>query len=67
MMGNVLVAINPWKNLQIYEEKDIDNYWANAITEVLDPHVFDIAAKSMNQMITNNVNQAIIVKFCLNL
>ena len=58
--GIVLVAINPYKSLNIYTEEYMHTYAGRTLGEN-DPHIFAIAEESFRQMKTLNINQSIIV------
>lgn len=58
--GIVLVAINPYKQLNIYTEEYMHTYAGRTLGEN-DPHIFAIAEESYRQMKNLNRNQSIIV------
>ena len=55
--GLFLVAINPYKSLDIYN----DNYLKNYDNDNLPPHIFSIAQVSFNNLIKHKKNQSILV------
>lgn len=48
--GIILIAINPYKPLPIYEEKVIAAYSGHEMGD-LDPHVFALAEEAYRQMV----------------
>ncbi|XP_068032179.1 unconventional myosin-Vb [Anomalospiza imberbis] len=58
--GIVLVAINPYEQLPIYEQDVIYAYSGQNIGD-MDPHIFAVAEEAYNQMARDEKNQSIIV------
>ncbi|XP_067090448.1 unconventional myosin-Va-like isoform X1 [Osmerus mordax] len=58
--GIVLVAINPYESLPIYDS-DIINAYSGQNMGDMDPHIFAVAEEAYKQMARNERNQSIIV------
>ncbi|KAM6976064.1 unconventional myosin-Vb isoform 2-T2 [Tautogolabrus adspersus] len=58
--GIVLVAINPYQQLQIYGEEVIEAYSGQNMGD-MDPHIFAVAEEAYKQMARDERNQSIIV------
>ncbi|XP_075998485.1 unconventional myosin-Va-like [Genypterus blacodes] len=58
--GIVLVAINPYESLPIYEN-DIINAYSGQNMGDMDPHIFAVAEEAFKQMARDERNQSIIV------
>uniref|UniRef100_A0A8C7RRD1 Myosin VB n=1 Tax=Oncorhynchus mykiss TaxID=8022 RepID=A0A8C7RRD1_ONCMY len=58
--GIVLVAINPYEQLQIYGEEVINAYSGQNMGD-MDPHIFAVAEEAYKQMARDERNQSIIV------
>ncbi|XP_069369831.1 unconventional myosin-Vb isoform X2 [Paralichthys olivaceus] len=58
--GIVLVAINPYEQLQIYGEEVINAYSGQNMGD-MDPHIFAVAEEAYKQMSRDERNQSIIV------
>ncbi|XP_037548459.1 unconventional myosin-Vb [Nematolebias whitei] len=58
--GIVLVAINPYEQLQIYGEEVITAYSGQNMGD-MDPHIFAVAEEAYKQMARDERNQSIIV------
>uniref|UniRef100_A0A672LRV6 Unconventional myosin-Vb n=1 Tax=Sinocyclocheilus grahami TaxID=75366 RepID=A0A672LRV6_SINGR len=58
--GIVLVAINPYEQLQIYGEEVINAYTGQNMGD-MDPHIFAVAEEAYKQMARDEKNQSIIV------
>ncbi|XP_028318176.1 unconventional myosin-Vb isoform X2 [Gouania willdenowi] len=58
--GIVLVAINPYEQLQIYGEEVIRAYSGQNMGD-MDPHIFAVAEEAYKQMARDERNQSIIV------
>uniref|UniRef100_A0A4W5PVH3 Myosin VB n=1 Tax=Hucho hucho TaxID=62062 RepID=A0A4W5PVH3_9TELE len=58
--GIVLVAINPYEQLQIYGEEVINAYSGQNMGD-MDPHIFAVAEEAYKQMARYERNQSIIV------
>lgn len=59
--GIVLVAVNPFYDLEIYGEEIIQTYHSNAALSQLDPHIYAVAEDAFTKLEYNNVNQSVIV------
>uniref|UniRef100_A0A3Q4GUJ0 Myosin VB n=1 Tax=Neolamprologus brichardi TaxID=32507 RepID=A0A3Q4GUJ0_NEOBR len=60
MFRIVLVAINPYEQLQIYGEEVINAYSGQNMGD-MDPHIFAVAEEAYKQMARDEKNQSIIV------
>ena len=59
--GEILIAINPFKQIQnLYNNQTISYYKNNNIKKI-SPHIFTIAKNAFSQMITNNKNQSVLI------
>lgn len=58
--GIILVAINPYEKLPIYES-DIINAYSGQNMGDMDPHIFAVAEEAFKQMARDEKNQSIIV------
>ncbi|NXS69812.1 MYO5B protein, partial [Pandion haliaetus] len=58
--GVILVAINPYKPLSIYEEEVIYAYSGCEIGD-MDPHIFALAEEAYKQMVRFGKNQSLII------
>ncbi|KAI8818072.1 amoeboid myosin I-like protein [Fimicolochytrium jonesii] len=59
-IGPTLVAVNPYKKLPYFTEKEIDIYHGSAAYEH-PPHVYAVADKMFQSMITDEENQCVII------
>ncbi|XP_065940998.1 chitin synthase chs-2 isoform X2 [Magallana gigas] len=60
-VGDILIAVNPFKELQIYDKKNHEKYgWKDFRTD-LPPHVFHVAARAYGRMRQKQSNQIILV------
>lgn len=60
--GIVLVAINPFTDLEIYSNDTIQMYHSNlANLQQLDPHIYAVAEDAFTKLECNNINQSVIV------
>ncbi|KAI8882505.1 hypothetical protein K501DRAFT_251255 [Backusella circina FSU 941] len=59
-IGNVLISVNPFKDLGIYTDDVLENYRGKNLLEV-SPHVFAIAESSYHHMNSYKDNQCIII------
>lgn len=58
--GLFLLAINPYRNLNIYSQKHIKKYTMSKKSE-LDPHIFAVANEAYSLMISNRENQSVLI------
>ncbi|XP_067413549.1 unconventional myosin-Vb-like [Emydura macquarii macquarii] len=58
--GIILVAINPYQQLPIYEEPVIYAYSGQSMGD-MDPHIFAVAEEAYKQMSRNHENQSLII------
>ncbi|KAL9288305.1 Myosin-4 [Arabidopsis thaliana] len=56
--GPVLIAVNPFKNVQIYGEEFLSAYQKNALDA---PHVYAVADAAYDEMMREEKNQSIII------
>ncbi|GER53908.1 myosin-like protein [Striga asiatica] len=56
--GPVLVAVNPFKDVSLYGSDFITAYRQNLLDS---PHVYAVADKAYNDMMTDEINQSIII------
>ena len=57
-IGPALVAVNPYKKLPYFTEKEIDQYHGSASYEQ-PPHIYAIADRMFQNMITDEENQCV--------
>lgn len=60
-IGNILLAINPFKKLKFYSVKHMEKYHASADPSSLDPHLFKIADAAYSNLVDNEQDQSILV------
>ncbi|XP_051984429.1 unconventional myosin-IXb isoform X2 [Xyrauchen texanus] len=58
--SNILIAVNPFKFLPIYNPKYVKMYENHTLGK-LEPHVFAIADAAFHTMLNNRVNQCIVI------
>uniref|UniRef100_A0AAY5EEA3 Myosin IXb n=1 Tax=Electrophorus electricus TaxID=8005 RepID=A0AAY5EEA3_ELEEL len=58
--SNILIAINPFKFLPIYNPKYVEMY-ENHTLDMLDPHIFAIANAAFHTMLNKQLNQCIVI------
>ncbi|NXM45605.1 MYO5B protein, partial [Gymnorhina tibicen] len=58
--GIILIAINPYKPLPIYEEEVIHAYSGRELGD-MDPHIFALAEEAFRQMVRFGKNQSLII------
>ncbi|XP_077989590.1 unconventional myosin heavy chain 6-like [Glandiceps talaboti] len=60
--GNILVAVNPYKRLAIYDEEKIATYHRHGVKlRKLPPHIYAIAESAQSDLRKSNLNQSIII------
>jgi myosin heavy subunit len=59
-IASVLVAINPYRQLGIYTTHDMAKYRGQRRLDLQEPHVFRLAEKAYQQLVTYGVNQSMI-------
>ncbi|RYH21048.1 hypothetical protein EON65_21655, partial [archaeon] len=57
-VGSILVAVNPFENLDIYSDRDIHRAYESSTPY---PHVFITAATAYNQLKENRKNQSVLI------
>ncbi len=60
-VGSILVAVNPFERLPIYEKADMDRARRAAAMAQPFPHVFVTAATAYKQLVENSKNQAVLI------
>jgi myosin heavy subunit len=59
--GSVLVAINPYKDVQLYTDGHLKDYQSALALDKMPPHVFAVAAAAHRSMISANRSQAVVI------
>ncbi|GBP21052.1 Myosin-IB [Eumeta japonica] len=59
-IGNVLVSVNPYKNLPIYTPEKIKQYYKKAFFEAT-PHIFAIADNAYRSLVNEHREQCILI------
>ncbi|XP_059052056.1 unconventional myosin IC isoform X1 [Achroia grisella] len=59
-IGNVLISVNPYKNLPIYTEEKIKQYYKKAFFEA-PPHVYAIADNAYRSLVYEHREQCILI------
>ena len=59
--GEILIAVNPYKKLKIFELEDHEQYDWTKFEASAPPHIFNVAARAYQQMRETNTNQVILV------
>eukprot|EP00004_Rigifila_ramosa_P000655 TRINITY_DN1068_c0_g1_i1.p1 TRINITY_DN1068_c0_g1~~TRINITY_DN1068_c0_g1_i1.p1 ORF type:complete len:1087 (-),score=316.36 TRINITY_DN1068_c0_g1_i1:32-3268(-) len=59
-IGDVVVAMNPYKKINMYTEKDVQDYKGRYMYEC-QPHIFALADDAYRSMMHNKDNQCIII------
>jgi len=57
-VGNILVAVNPFEALNIYDQSFVKKHLAGSTTA---PHVYGSGAMAYKQLVTNQKNQAVLI------
>jgi hypothetical protein len=60
LLGDILIAVNPYKSLPIYTSEYITNY-QNDSKQLLPPHIFQIAEKTIANIIFSGQSQVIFI------
>ncbi len=60
-VGSILVAVNPFERLPIYEKADIDRASRMVPGTSPEPHVFATAANAYRQLTENQINQSVLI------
>ncbi|GMH78324.1 hypothetical protein TL16_g07756 [Triparma laevis f. inornata] len=61
-VGTILVAVNPFKRLDIYNEEVIAHYKAAAKTsETPEPHVFSISSAALENLVNDQLSQSVLI------
>ncbi|KAF2070029.1 hypothetical protein CYY_008648 [Polysphondylium violaceum] len=60
-IGNVLVSINPYKSLPIYNMKELNKYQDISCIKKNAPHIYAISSKAFQSLVTEKKNQSIII------
>jgi len=58
LANRVLLAMNPYKNLPIYNDQTIEMYVKN---DKMPPHVFGFAKENLNSLVTKGKNQSVVI------
>eukprot|EP00283_Hemiselmis_rufescens_P008991 CAMPEP_0173432926 /NCGR_PEP_ID=MMETSP1357-20121228/10557_1 /TAXON_ID=77926 /ORGANISM="Hemiselmis rufescens, Strain PCC563" /LENGTH=831 /DNA_ID=CAMNT_0014397591 /DNA_START=91 /DNA_END=2582 /DNA_ORIENTATION=+ len=56
--GPILIAVNPWKAVTIYEQTVLEQYKAQKNSK---PHIFGLAAKAFRDLMSARKNQCILI------
>jgi len=59
--GAVLIAINPYKTIHLYDDGKLAQYKGSMSLESEPPHIFAVSATAHRAMISNGVNQALVI------
>ena len=59
--GSILVAVNPYTELPIYDAEHIQRYRGKKIGDE-EPHIFAIADNAWHRMLRNSHNQCVIIR-----
>uniref|UniRef100_A0A0L8IHL0 Myosin motor domain-containing protein n=1 Tax=Octopus bimaculoides TaxID=37653 RepID=A0A0L8IHL0_OCTBM len=59
-IGDILLAVNPFRPLNIYSEKHLEQY-TNAPKGSLPPHIFGLADQAFHSMLHLQINQCIVI------
>ena len=56
--GPILIAVNPWKRVDIYNAKILEQHKAS---DSRDPHIFGVASKALRELIGTRKNQCVLI------
>ncbi|XP_036367897.1 myosin-IIIb-like isoform X6 [Octopus sinensis] len=59
-IGDILLAVNPFRPLNIYSEKHLEQY-TNAPKGALPPHIYGLADQAFHSMLHLQINQCIVI------
>ena len=59
-VGDILLAVNPFKTLPIYSE-EWSQLYSNSLIDNLSPHVFGVASKAFNALLQTKKNQVCVI------
>ncbi|CAI9724533.1 chitin synthase chs-1-like [Octopus vulgaris] len=59
--GRILISLNPFKNLAIYDKEHLEKYHDNIEDEYLQPHVYQLAENAYQNMLEGDKNQGILI------
>jgi myosin heavy subunit len=65
-IGNILVAVNPYKQLPIYDGEVVRQYSGQALGS-LPPHIFAIANETYYTMLRTQRDQSVIIRYVASL
>lgn len=60
-IGNILIAINPYRSFDIYGINEVKKY-ENRVLGTLPPHLFAIGSAAFSKLIKDNESQLFIVR-----
>jgi myosin-5 len=58
--GPILIAVNPWKRIDIYNVKILNIYKAGHLHSS-DPHIFGVASKALRDLLNTRRNQCVLI------
>jgi hypothetical protein len=59
--GAVLVAINPYKSIEVYGDAELKQYKESMALETEPPHIFAVSAATHRSLISEGKNQAVVI------
>ncbi|KAI3658131.1 hypothetical protein MP638_001594 [Amoeboaphelidium occidentale] len=59
--GLFLVAINPWKTLDIYSDEHLTKYKTSVKREDHEPHIYAVCNEAYKEMVENKQNQTLLI------
>ncbi|EGC28970.1 hypothetical protein DICPUDRAFT_159515 [Dictyostelium purpureum] len=60
-IGNVLISINPYKNLNIYSNEILNQYKDINFLKEKSPHIYAVSLRAYQSMVSEKKNQSIII------